>query len=174
MPAQPLVIVREQQEPAGRVARNQDHQQRREDALDPAGVEAREAEVAVGKPGLDDAGDQESGDDEEDVNADEAAGQHRWPGMKYDHRQHRDRAQSINVRPITGASRGGAGRESRAHSDAREVMAKIAKAIHAQAMKANITPSTRRSPVPRPRSAARGAIATTAAPISNTGSNTNE
>jgi hypothetical protein len=60
--------------PAEDEARRQDHQERRKDAADTPGIELDERKIASFQALEDDRGDQESGDDEEDIDADEAAG----------------------------------------------------------------------------------------------------
>ena len=49
----------------------------------------------------DDAGDQESRDHEENIDADKAARHGLREGVEAHDQQHRDRAQAINVRPIS-------------------------------------------------------------------------
>ena len=58
-----------------------------------------------GKPAFihfagDDAGDQEAGYDEEDVDADIAAGKAGHMGVEQQHRQDGDGAQAVNVAPV--------------------------------------------------------------------------
>jgi hypothetical protein len=53
-----------------------------------------------------DAGDQKSGNHEEDINADEAARHCFREGMKVHHQHHGDGPQAVNIRPILKRRRG--------------------------------------------------------------------
>src|SRR5262249_4042446 len=74
--------------------------QRREDAADAPPVEAGEREAAAAELVEDDPGDQETRDHEEHVDADEAARHGAREGVIAEHRQHRDRAQPVDVGTI--------------------------------------------------------------------------
>ena len=73
------------------------HIERRQQPAQPTLIEARKGKVSLAHLPLDDTRDQESRYHEEQIDADEAA-EHPWGlEMKADHRQHRERAQSVNV-----------------------------------------------------------------------------
>ncbi len=107
------VVAVDSREHPGRAQGRADHEQAGgENPLDPPGVEPAERDRL---PRLElahqDPGDQVAGDHEEHVDPDEAA---RRPAreMVRDHRQHRDRAQTLDLGPVTvaptaGVSRGG-------------------------------------------------------------------
>jgi hypothetical protein len=98
--AQLPVLVGEQRKPAEGQAGEHHGQQRREDAPDAPRIEAGHAEPALLQFAQQDARDQVAGNDEEDVDADEAAGQERREGVEQDHRQHGDGAQAVDVRAV--------------------------------------------------------------------------
>src|ERR1700684_2766214 len=75
MLAQAFVFVREQGKPAGHADREQYEQQRGKYALDATVVEVAEAERAAVDAAENDARNQKTGNDEEKIDADEAAGQ---------------------------------------------------------------------------------------------------
>ena len=74
--------------------------ERGQDAAGPALVEAGEGEAALAQVTSEDAGDQIAGDDEEDVDAEIAARKGGQAGVKEDDRQHRHRAQAIDLAPV--------------------------------------------------------------------------
>lgn len=61
-----------------------------------------EGEAATVERIDDDAADQETGDDEEDVHPHEPARQRRRERVEHDHGNHRNRAQAIDVGTVTG------------------------------------------------------------------------
>ncbi|MDI5937380.1 hypothetical protein QLR68_04040 [Micromonospora sp. DH15] len=84
--------------------RHQHHVGRRQQPLGPAGVEAHQRDPAgPALFGQQLGGDEIARDDEEDVDADEAAGQRRHAGMEQHHRHHGDRADSLDVATEPGA-----------------------------------------------------------------------
>ena len=62
--------------------------------------EGLEAEVAALKSTQDDAGDQEAGDDEEDVDTKEARAEHTRKGVEQYHRQHGHAAHDLDIETI--------------------------------------------------------------------------
>src|SRR6185436_397681 len=64
------------------------------------GIESRQAESARPQILVDDARNQEAGDDEEDIDADEAAVDLVRKGMKSDDQQHSDCAQPVDVTAV--------------------------------------------------------------------------
>jgi hypothetical protein len=89
------------QHPAGREHHGQDQHQRRQQA-------ARATRVELGKPHAaavaaveESPRDQESGDDEEHVHADEAARGRGWPSVEGQHRENRHGPQAVDVGPVT-------------------------------------------------------------------------
>ena len=97
MLAELLPFAGQQQVPAEHEAHRQHQHQRREDAADPALVEAAVVEAGGVHAAVDDRADQEAGDDEEYVHADEAAPHPHRKGVEAEHRQHRHRAQAVDV-----------------------------------------------------------------------------
>ncbi len=95
----------------GDAGEKNDHE-RRQDAAGAALVEAGDREAPLGELAREDAGDEVARDHEEDVDAEPAAGEGREAGVKQHHRQHRDRAQAVDLAAIAVRRRryGGAGR----------------------------------------------------------------
>ncbi|MNS95452.1 hypothetical protein D3C72_1297140 [compost metagenome] len=98
--AQLFPFVRQQGEPAEGHGGQQHQRQRREDALHAARIELAVAEAVALEAAQDDGGDQEARDDEEDVDADEAALDPLRERVVAEHRQHRDGAQPVDVRAV--------------------------------------------------------------------------
>jgi hypothetical protein len=98
--AQHPVLAAEQQEPAGDEYGDQHEQERRQDAPDAPHVEIQNAERAAIQPLEDDRGDQEAGDDEEDIDAGEPSAQQVRGDMERHDRQNRDRPQAVDIGPI--------------------------------------------------------------------------
>jgi hypothetical protein len=106
-------LARQQHVPA-ECQRGEQHQhQRGKDAPDAPRIEVAVGEIAGREALQKDGRDQETRDHEEDVDADEAAGQQARKGVVRQHRAHRDGAQAVNVRAVLGMhrSRGRAQRE---------------------------------------------------------------
>jgi len=79
-------------------ARRCDHrEQRGEDAPDAALVEMRDGEAALLHLAVDERGDQVARDDEEDIDADKAARERPDLEVIEHHRQHRERAQPVDI-----------------------------------------------------------------------------
>jgi hypothetical protein len=91
-------VVGRQERRADRSGRREHDQKRRKDPPHPSRVEAREREVGREQ----DPRDQEAADDEEDVDADEAAAKRARPGVVGDDREHGDCAQAVDVGAIGG------------------------------------------------------------------------
>ena len=89
-----------QHEPRDQECRQHDGDQSRKDPQDAAGVEACKAEALLGALPIDDPGNQIARDHEEDVHAGKAARQQLRKGVVDEHRDHRDRAQPVDVGPI--------------------------------------------------------------------------
>lgn len=79
---------------------HEDRYQGREQSLGASTVECREAEVTAGKLGEDHTGNQEAGNNEEDVNADETSRQLLGRGVIKHNGEHRNGAQAIDVRTV--------------------------------------------------------------------------
>jgi hypothetical protein len=94
------VLVAQQCKPAERQAKGEHGDQGREDAPDAPAVERDEAEISALKAFQDDRGDQEAGDDEENVDADEAAFDMGGKGVKPHHEQNGHRPQAVDVGAI--------------------------------------------------------------------------
>jgi len=96
------------QQPAQRIGRQHrlsDDEGRREHEQQRRQQPARAPTVEIGKREAgrhDDPGDQEAADDEEDVDADEAARHRVRPGVVRDDREHGNRAQAVDVGAIGG------------------------------------------------------------------------
>jgi hypothetical protein len=75
---------------------------RRQNAADASLVELSDGEPVICDVVQDSACNDKSGDDEEDVNPDIAAGNEGHPHMIQKHRQHCDRPQSVDVGPVLG------------------------------------------------------------------------
>ena len=73
----------------------------RKNPPDPPGIEGDQTEALLLQFARDDAGDQKAGNDEENIDADEAARQRLREGMKVHHQHHRDGPEAINIRPIS-------------------------------------------------------------------------
>ena len=93
-------LVGQELAPAEHQRRRQHERERREDAAHAPRVEAGKAEVAGRELVADDAGDQEAGNDEEHVDADEAAGHCRRESVEAEHREHGERTQAVYIRTI--------------------------------------------------------------------------
>ena len=76
--------------------------ERGQQPADAALVEPGKGEDALAHFRLDDPGDQESGNDEEDIDADEAAEHPRRLEVESDHRQNGKRAQPVDVFAVSG------------------------------------------------------------------------
>jgi hypothetical protein len=88
--------------------RGRQHQrERREDPLHAPGVELAVAEARALEAGQDDRGDQEARDDEEDVDADEAALDPLRERVVPQDREHRHGAQPVDVRAVFGVNQVG-------------------------------------------------------------------
>ena len=82
------------------------HRQKgRQDSSDSALVERWQREGAVAQFARDDSADQEPGDDEEDVYADESASELVHPRMREDRRDDGDGTQSVDVRAVRRTAR---------------------------------------------------------------------
>ena len=92
VPAELDQLGRKKLEPADRPAGGEHDDERREEPTHATGVEMGEAELLLLQAVGDDAGDQEARDDEEDVDADEAAGHPARKRVVGDDRQDRDTA----------------------------------------------------------------------------------
>ena len=90
-------IPRQHQQHCSQRARQIDDQESRHDAPGAAVVEAGEGEASCLDVVGDEAGDQETGDDEEDVDADEAAAEPRHLGVEQDDDEHGNRSQAVDV-----------------------------------------------------------------------------
>src|SRR5262245_21689073 len=104
--AQPRELVGQQHEPAQSQAPQKHEHERRKDAPHAAPVEPGEGEAAALQVLEEDARDEEARDDEEHVDAGEAAGGRLWEGVERHHREHREGAQAVDVRPIAVAAHG--------------------------------------------------------------------
>ena len=93
-------ILRQQQQPAKGVSDEQHDGQRRKNPTHPARVKVQQPKLAG--PGLreNDAGDEKTGNYEEDVDADEAPRNKSRAGVISHHQQDRHGAQAVNVRAI--------------------------------------------------------------------------
>ena len=78
------------------------HVERGQQPADAALVESRKGEGALAHFLLDDPGDQETGNDEEDIDADEAAENARRLEVESDHRQNGERAQGVDIFAVSG------------------------------------------------------------------------
>ncbi len=103
-------LRREQEEDRDDGGDRADHEEGRHDAPHPPLVEAEDREAAFRGLGIDRLGDQEAGDDEEHVDADEAAGQPVRAEMEQHHAEHGDGAQSVDMGAVAEAD-GARGRE---------------------------------------------------------------
>src|SRR5690606_25118080 len=99
-------IAGQQDERAGDERRSQDHEQRREESSDPPLVEPRIGEAARVDLALDDRRDQEARDDEEDVDADEAAGERAEVEVVEEDREDGDGAKPIYIGAVVHRSGG--------------------------------------------------------------------
>ena len=90
-------------------AGEEDEGERGEDAAGAALVEPGEGEAPLGEVAGEDAGDEEARDDEEDVDAEVAAGEGGHAGMEEDDRQHRHGTEAVDV---TTVGRGGVARHA--------------------------------------------------------------
>ncbi len=93
-------FIRQQHAPSQEKAAGEHQDECREDAPDAPPIEAGKGEAAPTQLVQDDAGDQESRDDEEHVHADEAARHHAGEGVIAEHREHGEGAQPVDVRSI--------------------------------------------------------------------------
>ena len=179
--AQERVVVGEEREPSPEQAREQDEDERREDALDTADVKRLEAEAPAFQSAEDDRRDQIAGDDEEDVDADESTGSDRREGMERHDRHDRERTEAVDIRPIhrmQGRNRRRviadrtAGHAAPARAS-RDVTEKIVQATQPQRMNAAQAAISRRSLERTRTRVAGGARNRLAAASSSTGSNGN-
>ena len=98
--AEGAVRIRQEEPAAGDERRDEHEHERGEEAEGAAPVEPREREAALGEAAPDDPRDQIAGDDEEDVDAGEAAARRRGEGVEDDDGRDRDGAQPVDVRPV--------------------------------------------------------------------------
>jgi hypothetical protein len=98
--AQLRVFVRQEQEPASGKTGKEHQNQRRKNPADTVGVELGEAEVAVLQALKQDRRNQIAGNDEENIDADKAAGQASGECMKDDNRENGNGAESVDVRTV--------------------------------------------------------------------------
>ncbi len=96
--AELLEVARREYEQAGDEGRGQGREHRRKQPARAPAIEAGEAEAAAVELAEDQAGDQVAADDEEDVDADEAAAKARDAGVEEEDRQNRDGAQAVHLR----------------------------------------------------------------------------
>ena len=90
-------LDRRRAEPAGDRDGAHDHEQGRQNALCPLGVKRPQREMADRAFGQNDARNEKARNDEEDVDADEAARDERPVGVERDHPENSKRAQAIDV-----------------------------------------------------------------------------
>ncbi|MCY1531821.1 hypothetical protein D9M68_670600 [compost metagenome] len=98
-----FVVNRQQLVPAHHKHRGQHKEQGRENALDAAHIKIRKPEVLLLQSAQDDRADQVAGYHEEDVHPDEATPDVFGESVVQHHRDHRNRAQAINVGAVLGA-----------------------------------------------------------------------
>lgn len=102
--AETTEMLGRQEHETGERARGKRCGQCRKPAAQPAQEEVPKAKAARGRVLVaDQAGDQESADDEEHVDAQKAAGKREKAEVEDHDRQHGDGAQPVDVRPVTGA-----------------------------------------------------------------------
>jgi hypothetical protein len=89
-----------EEKPPGDPARSQDNRQRRKDPADAPRIEIGKGKRAACELIEDDPGNEETGDHEEDVDANEAAGDESGGSMKANHCEHGDGPQPIEIRSI--------------------------------------------------------------------------
>src|SRR5689334_15827915 len=99
-----LVFLGGEDEPAYRAHGQERDDQRRKDPPDAAGIELGEAEGSLTEAAEDDRRDEEAGDDEKDVDADEPRFRQARKRMERHHGQHRDPAQAVDIGPVFGAT----------------------------------------------------------------------
>ena len=99
--AQLRIRRRQHPQPAQHQGQSQHHDQGRKNPPDPPDIEAREAEALPVQFARDDAGDQKAGNDEEDIDADEAARHGLREGVKIHHQHHGDGPEAIDIRPVS-------------------------------------------------------------------------
>ena len=102
MLAQLPQFVGEKQQAARQHGAAEHQDQRREYPPDAARVEVCVTEPAGLQGSEQDARDQVTGDDEEDVHADEATAQAAGRGVEHQNEEHRDRAQTVNIGSVRG------------------------------------------------------------------------
>ncbi len=95
-----LEVARREDEETGDEGRGQGREHRREEPARAPAVETREAEAPVVELAEDQPRDQIAADDEEDVDADEAAAKARDGGVKEENGQDGDGAQAVHLRPV--------------------------------------------------------------------------
>ena len=98
---------------------------RREQPPHPPLVEGGPGETAAFHLRRDDPGDQIAGDDEEDVDPDEAAAEPRHLVMVEQHGEHRDAAQTVEMRPVAPRQMGGRRFVQRGGRDRRVIRATV-------------------------------------------------
>ena len=96
--------------------------QGREYPPDPPVVEAEQTEAPKHEFARDDAGDQKTRDHEEDIDADEAAGQRQRKGVKDQNQHHRDGAEAIDIGPILRRRQGQGQRQLQANPGSRRTV----------------------------------------------------
>ena len=92
-------------DPAEREARHQDQDERGKDAPDSPGIKIQVREAASLEVAEDDGADEEAGDDEKNVDTDEAPGDLVRKEVKAEDGKYRDRAQAVDVGAISGMDR---------------------------------------------------------------------
>jgi hypothetical protein len=99
--AQLRIGGRQHPQPAQHQGRRQHHDQGREDPPDPPDIEGHETEALLIQFARDNACDQKAGNDEEDIDADEAARQSLREAVKIHHQHHGNGAETVNIRSIS-------------------------------------------------------------------------
>jgi hypothetical protein len=92
---------RQHPQPAQGQGRAKHHNQCRKNPPDSPLIEAQKAELLLIELAHDDAGDQETGNHEENVDANEAARHRLRESVKVHHQHHGDGPQAIDIRPIS-------------------------------------------------------------------------
>jgi hypothetical protein len=99
--AQLRVGGRQHPQPAQHQRGGKHDDQGRKNSPDPPVVKAPQAEALLIQFARDDAGDQKAGNDEENIDADEAARHRLRKGMKVHHQHHGDGPEAVDIRPIS-------------------------------------------------------------------------
>lgn len=98
--SEPAVLAWKEEEPAAEMAGEENEKERRKNAPEAARVKGEKSKgVLVLRP-QNDLRDEEAGDDEEDIDTDEAASTPAGEGMKADHRQDCDGPEAIDVAAV--------------------------------------------------------------------------